>query len=131
MPKLTGILETSLYVDDPGRSAKFYERLFGFAPIFQNERLTALSVEGRCVLLLFKKRASSSLVSSPHDGSGQLHLAFAIPADELAAWDDCLAQQGIAIEERKTWERGGHSLYFRDPDGHLLELATPGVWSIY
>ena len=28
-----------------------------------------------------------------------------------------------------VWEAGGRSLYFRDPDGHLLELATPGVWS--
>jgi len=27
--------------------------------------------------------------------------------------------------------RGGHSIYFRDPDGHLLELATPGLWAIY
>ena len=23
------------------------------------------------------------------------------------------------------------SIYFRDPDGHLLELATPGLWSVY
>lgn len=27
--------------------------------------------------------------------------------------------------------RGGCSVYFRDPDGHLLELATPGVWINY
>jgi len=27
--------------------------------------------------------------------------------------------------------RGGTSLYFRDPNGHMLELATPGLWSIY
>ena len=25
----------------------------------------------------------------------------------------------------------GNSVYFRDPDGHLLELATPGLWWVY
>jgi catechol 2,3-dioxygenase-like lactoylglutathione lyase family enzyme len=30
-----------------------------------------------------------------------------------------------------TGPRGGHSIYFRDPDGHLLELATPGLWAGY
>ena len=29
------------------------------------------------------------------------------------------------------WPRGGESLYFRDPDGHLVELATPGLWANY
>ena len=41
------------------------------------------------------------------------------------------ASRGVAIEGRNDWERGGRSIYFRDPDGHLLELATPGLWSIY
>jgi catechol 2,3-dioxygenase-like lactoylglutathione lyase family enzyme len=30
-----------------------------------------------------------------------------------------------------NWARGGKSLYFRDPDGHLVELVTPGVWATY
>ena len=38
---------------------------------------------------------------------------------------------GIAIESRVTWERGGVSLYFRDPDGRSVELATPGLWPSY
>ena len=37
----------------------------------------------------------------------------------------------IEIESRVTWPGGGTSLYFRDPEGHLLELLTPGVWQIY
>ena len=36
-----------------------------------------------------------------------------------------------AIEGRTVWSRGGHSIYFRDPDGHLVELATPGLWATY
>jgi catechol 2,3-dioxygenase-like lactoylglutathione lyase family enzyme len=33
--------------------------------------------------------------------------------------------------DTRDWPLGGRSLYFRDPDGHLLEVASPGVWSIY
>ena len=84
----------------------------------------------RQVLLLFKKGASRT-IKSPHDGDGELHLAFAISAAELMGWETWLAQNNITVEERRTWELGGRSLYFRDPDRHLLELATPGVWSIY
>ena len=54
-----------------------------------------------------------------------------LPPQELAAWEAWLAENGIELEEKRAWELGGHSLYFRDPDRHLLEVATPGVWSIY
>ena len=43
-------------------------------------------------------------------------------------WRDHLAQQGIAIEREVAWPSGGASLYFRDPDGNSLELATPATW---
>lgn len=131
VPRLNGVLETALYVEDLPRSVAFYQSLFGFDAIHSAERLCALSVEGRQVLLLFKKGASADLPVSAHDGSGQSHLAFAIDAAELDAWEAWLIKRGIAIEEKRTWDRGGISLYFRDADGHLLELATPGIWSIY
>ena len=35
-------------------------------------------------------------------------------------------RQSIAIRDHR-----GEALFFRDPDGHLLEVVTPGVWSIY
>jgi catechol 2,3-dioxygenase-like lactoylglutathione lyase family enzyme len=131
MPKLDRVLETSLYVEDPQRSAEFYHRILGFETILVSERLIAMSVEGRQVLLLFRKGGSVQLPLTPHDGNGQLHLAFAIPATELDAWEKRLADNHLPIAEKRLWERGGTSLYFRDPDGHLLELAAPGVWTIY
>jgi catechol 2,3-dioxygenase-like lactoylglutathione lyase family enzyme len=60
-----------------------------------------------------------------------VHVAFAISADELQEWETRLREHAIAIEGRTRWSRGGTSLYFRDPDGHLVELATPGLWEIY
>jgi catechol 2,3-dioxygenase-like lactoylglutathione lyase family enzyme len=130
-PKLDGILESSLYVDDLPRSVRFYQELFGFPVISDfGERGCAMHAGPHQVLLLFKKGASREILS-PHDGDGELHIAFAIPAAELAAWEAWLAKKGIAVEEKRSWELGGWSLYFRDPDRHLLELATPGVWSVY
>jgi hypothetical protein len=58
-------------------------------------------------------------------------MAFAIAASELAAWEEHLARYHIPIEGRVKWPRGGESIYFRDPDRHLLELATPGIWATY
>ncbi len=131
MPRLDCVLETSLYVADMERSACFYQSVFGFPVIDAGDRLIALGVEVKQVLLLFRKGGSVHLPATAHDGDGQLHLAFAIPADELNAWEAWLAQKDVEIVEKRTWPRGGVSLYFRDPDGHLLELATPGVWTIY
>lgn len=130
-PKTEGILESSLYVADVSRSVKFYESIFGFRVISDfPERGCAMQAGNRQVLLLFR-RGGSRAISSPHDGDGELHLAFAIPAAELASWEAWLSENGIAVEERRRWDLGGESLYFRDPDRHLLELATSGVWSIY
>jgi catechol 2,3-dioxygenase-like lactoylglutathione lyase family enzyme len=130
-PKIDGILESSLYVNDVARSIRFYENTFGF-PVIKDfrERGCALRAGARQVLLLFKKGASRD-ITSPHDGDGELHLAFAISAEELVDWESWLESQGIAIEEKRNWEDGGRSLYFRDPDHHLLELVTPGTWSVY
>lgn len=134
-PRISQILETSLYVDNPDRSRAFYERIFGFVTVFQDDRMCAMEVPGEQVLLLFRHGMTDQPAPRPggtippHHGRGALHLAFAIPFGELAAWEGHLTQQSVALESKIGWPRGGTSLYFRDPDGHSLEVATPGVWS--
>jgi catechol 2,3-dioxygenase-like lactoylglutathione lyase family enzyme len=137
MPRLNGVLETCLYVDDAGRAASFYERILGLSCVYADQRLRAYDVGGRGLLLLFRRGQSLETVTMPggtippHDGQGPVHMAFSIAADELAAWEERLVAAGIPIEGRTRWPRGGTSIYFRDPDGHLLELATPGLWPGY
>ena len=135
--KLDRVLETCLYVDDLERAARFYERVLGLAVLTSDARFRAYDVGGQSVLLLFRRGATLETVRMPggtippHDGHGPLHSAFAVAADALAQWEHRLAEHGVAIEGRTDWRRGGHSIYFRDPDGHLLELATPGLWATY
>ena len=66
-----------------------------------------------------------------HGAQGEQHLAFAIARDAVPAWLVRLEKAGVAIESRVRWPRGGESLYVRDPDGHSVELVTPGLWAIY
>ena len=132
-----GILETALYVADLPRAAEFYRRLFGFGTLLDSERLVALDVAGRNVLLLFLAGATTEPfavpggIIPPHDGSGQTHLAFSIAAADLDPWRAKLASEGVAVESTVTWPGGAVSVYFRDPDEHLVELITPGFWAIY
>ena len=137
MPRLNGVLETALYVDDLERAARFYENVLGLAALASDARFRAYDVGGRSVLLVFQRGATLETVRMPggtippHDGHGPLHIAFAIDAADLGSWEERLGQQGVAIEGRTVWPSGGHSLYVRDPDGHLLEFATPGLWATY
>jgi catechol 2,3-dioxygenase-like lactoylglutathione lyase family enzyme len=138
LPPITGVVETALYVDDLSRSVGFYEGLFGFRILQQDHRFCAFDVAGRSILLLFLRGASLEPaplpwgdVIPPHDGKGPLHFAFAIPRGSDGAWETHLRNAGVTIESAVVWPRGGRSLYFRDPDGHAVELLTPGVWETY
>lgn len=136
-PRVGGIVETSLYVSDLDRAERFYRRLFGFERLVGDDRMRALAVCERQVLLLFRRGGSLQAVETPegtippHDGVGQLHVAFASRAHELDDWGRRLAATGIEVESRMRWPAGGESVFFRDPDGHLVELVTPGLWAVY
>lgn len=137
MPALNGVLETALYVDDLERACRFYEDVLGLTPLFVDNRLVAYDVGRRSVLLIFKRGSSLEPQKlpggtiPPHDGAGPLHFAFAVSTEDLGLWEERLKDHGVEIEARADWPRGGRSIYFRDPDGHAVELATPGLWATY
>src|SRR5262249_3716095 len=90
MPKLDGLLELAIYVEDVERSVRFYRELFGFESLGVDERLTALGVAGGQVLLVCRKGLSSALPVGAHDGEGRQHVAFKIAAGELPGWTERL-----------------------------------------
>ena len=131
-------LESSLYVAELERSVAFYQRVFGFELLLTEERMAALAVPGGSVLLLFRRGGSTepSTVAGgtipPHDGRGTQHLCFAVPVAEIEGWPAHLAACGVAMESRVSPQsHGGTSIYFRDPDGHSVEVAGPGLWAVY
>jgi catechol 2,3-dioxygenase-like lactoylglutathione lyase family enzyme len=137
MPRLNRIIEAALYVDDLDRARSFYETVLECDALLRSKTLIAYDIGGAGVLLIFRRGGSRQTQSLPngtipgHDASGPIHICFAVDADELPEWEARLQEHGVPIEGRVQWERGGTSIYFRDPDGNLLELMTPGNWPGY
>jgi catechol 2,3-dioxygenase-like lactoylglutathione lyase family enzyme len=141
--KVMGVLETVLYVDDFERSFKFYNSLFGFQKELADPTLYVLKIKDGQFLLLFLRSIANepALTKSavgefdgvipPHGAQGSIHLCFSIHSSDLSRWLDKLAAENVAVEGKARWNRGGTSVYFRDPDGHMIEIATRGVWPTF
>ncbi len=137
-PDIEGVVETILYVDDLPRAVAFYRDVLGLQPLGGDPaRFQPFKLGGRQVLLLFRRggtlqpTAVGGGVIPPHDGQGPHHIGLAITRDAYAPWRERLRERGVTIESETVWPPGGRSLYFRDPDGHLVELVTPGIWPNY
>ncbi|HVC34563.1 MAG TPA: VOC family protein [Chloroflexota bacterium] len=128
--RVTQILETCLYVDDLEAAEAFYATVLGLELY---AKLPGRHVFFRCgdgMFLLFDPRATSQPVDNfpTHGAHGAGHGAFAVAPEDLPAWREQLGRHGVPIEAEIAWPSGGQSLYFRDPAGNSLELATPTTW---
>jgi len=137
-PTIDGVLETILYTENLPRARTFYREVMGLAPMAgDSDRFQAFDAGAGRVLLLFKRgsaldpQPAAVGMIPPHDGYGPQHVAFAIAADDYHRWCARLQAHRIAIESETNWDGGGRSVFFRDPDKHLVELATPGIWPNY
>ncbi len=132
-----GVLETCLYADDLAAAEMFYTRVLGLEVI---TREADRHVFFRCeagVVLVFDPATTSSQETNVggaaiplHGARGPGHAAFRVTEADLPAWREHLRRSDISIESEVHWPNGGHSLYFRDPAGNSLELATPVLWGL-
>ena len=136
-PPVRGVLETAIYSDDLARAHSFYGGFLGLECVLDTPRMLTYAVASAQVLLVFKRGATREDMDTPeglipgHHSEGPAHFAFAIAADDYAAWRAHLQEAGVALRGETIWGKGGKSLYFDDPDGNVVELATPGLWPNY
>ena len=139
-PTLNGLVETALFVDDLERTGDFYENVLGLPKLKTSGIGRIFRLGEQRYLLLFNRNAArtpnktdSGDVLPPcalpeQNGRGPGHIAFGISKKDLDFWRARLAKHEVDLLKEISWETGARSLYFRDPDGHLIELATPGIW---
>ncbi|KKA17573.1 hypothetical protein T310_8489 [Rasamsonia emersonii CBS 393.64] len=84
-----------------------------------------------------KSSSSSSNSSKNAEGDGgnvhlKQHFCLAVKdPEDVAQWDAHLQKEGVRILGRMTWDRRGKSVYFEDPDGHVGEIGSRGIWAHY
>ena len=132
MPSLEMVLESALYVSDLPRAIAFYRDVLGLPLLneFDEMRGVAFGV-GPSVLLLFRPEMTLNGGSLPaHGARGPGHVAFRVLPENLPAWRRRLAERGVAIEREHAFGDNPASIFFRDPDGNLLEFAVAAIWSL-
>jgi len=129
--QLRRILETSLYADDLDRAEAFYKSVLGLN-LFAKEagRHLFFKFDGQMLLIFNPAKTMQESEVAPHGARGPGHVAFTVPMSEMDGWEKELKRKGVKIEKDVQWPKGGRSLYFRDPAGNCLELASPLVWGM-
>ena len=139
-PKLGQVVESILYASSVPKLVEWYVSKMSITPFIDSPSFAAFSLPNNTLLLLFDR---STTLASKHRPGGTIpghgaentkgqHIAFACNGkEELREWESHLKDNGVEIEARMKWERGGESIYFRDAEGHLLEILTRGVWPMY
>jgi len=126
---ITQIKETALYIEDLDRTEAFYSQQLQLEVISKVERRHVFFRAGSSVLLCFIAEATKGDESlPPHFGKGNMHIAFEVPKEKYMEVKENIRSSNIAIEYEQQWNKNVESFYFRDPDGHLLEIVPTGMW---
>jgi len=111
-----------MFVRDMAAMRRFYEDILGFLLL---RELSPGWIEYRVgdnTLALARPSLTAADVPTP-DGSASLQLAFKVSAPEVDQCADELVRQGVNLLSLPTDQVFGHrTLFFRDPDGNLLEV---------
>ena len=120
--ELEGIDHVAMSVSDVEQTAQWYIDLLGFEPRHEGmwNGIPVFIGKGATSIALFP--ANSTAKSSSLDDIRILHLAFRATRKNFLAAQEELKCRGIGFEFEN--HEISHSIYFRDPDGHHLEITT-------
>ncbi|GAA5949527.1 hypothetical protein JCM3765_002692 [Sporobolomyces pararoseus] len=149
VPKITQVLELCLYSRSLSKSIDFYSKVLNLGtPSFSSDRLAVFPL-AQTTLILFQRGQTHKDSFLPHEmgkisGHGltpnpendkvdlKTHFALAVEKkEEVDQWEERFKEEKVEILGKVEWPGGGKSVYFQDPDGHVGEIASRGIWPHY
>lgn len=129
MPNLLKIKETAINITDIERTVQFYHEILGLEIITKDDRLVFFRVGADLLLCFDTDKTKDQTSPPPHAARGIQHFAFECSTEDYPKWKEKLTENNIEIEQEITWQTGKQSFYFRDPDGHCVEIIEPMMWN--
>ena len=122
--QLEGIDHVAMGVRDIERSAKWYIEVLGFERLHEGmwNGVPTFIGKGNTGIALFPAKPDAKPASSSHRKLRMLHLAFRADHENFLGAQRELKKRGIEFEFQD--HEISHSIYFHDPDGHVLEITT-------
>ncbi|KAI5478242.1 hypothetical protein MNV49_005307 [Pseudohyphozyma bogoriensis] len=152
LPKITQVLELCLYANHLPTSLAFYSNTLALGkPFLSTPRMCGFAL-GSTTLLLFQRGRTSDdspyptpaserepfvipghgVAPSQGDVKLKTHFALAVEKkEEVEVWEEELRKKDVRVLGRVQWPKGGRSVYFEDPDGHVGEIVSRGIWPNY
>lgn len=116
MIQTNGVDHIVLHVSDVQRSKRFYTEILGMTAYRENEGQVFMHA-GQQGIALFKKQGDAPVAA----GNDLNHLALNVASGTYETLKAELEKDGVAVSGRPGQER---CIYFRDPDGHRLQLMV-------
>lgn len=150
LPKITHVLELCLYCKQLPKSVAFYRDVLRLpGPTMDNERMAVFPLGQTTVILFQRGLTSEDSKLGPNGvipghgiepGKGILddvpplktHFALAVDTpDQVEEWARELKDKKVKVLGETSWPKGGKSVYFADPDDHVGEIGSHGIWDHY
>jgi lactoylglutathione lyase len=116
-----------LFVEDLPRSRVFYHEVLGLDVEFEDDVSVGFKIEGLAFIVLQVDRARVQLQGEPTATPGAGATAFLTHfTGDVDALHANLVERRVSFFQRPTDQPWGmRTAYFKDPDGHVWEIAQP------
>jgi catechol 2,3-dioxygenase-like lactoylglutathione lyase family enzyme len=113
-----GLTHVALAVKDPQRSSRFYQAVIGASPVYEDPNFIQLQTPGSRDVIVLERGAKLA-----GRAGGIAHFGFRLQrAADITRALEAITAAGGKIDDTGEFVEGEPYVFFRDPDGYLVEI---------